>query len=285
MRIIIICICSLFFCSAFAQVINYQTDSFSDIEARYKSLGGNPKTTLMVFDLDDTLITMSQPLGSVGWWDWQRELQKHDGTSDKLFTNDYQQLVRIQNILFQLIKMEVTDEYVLHLLKNAASQGTMLMGLTARGPEHLSATFMQLKDNQFMMDEESLFQKYGLKLNNKTSGSSTFHCPEFNREVLYQQGIIFLEGEDKGQALLCILTNTKQDIKTILFVDDAQKNTVSMAKAFANQGDFLVLNVLYTKEHAKEQEIQINPNLQAELLEQWNFLKKSLNQVIFKSNF
>ncbi|HAT9080840.1 TPA: DUF2608 domain-containing protein, partial [Legionella pneumophila subsp. pneumophila] len=133
MRFIIIFIYSLLLNPVFAEVIHYQTDTFAKIAAQYKKLGVDPKTTLMVFDLDDTLITMTQPLGSVGWWDWQHELQKQGVDSDKLFTKDYQQLVRIQNILFQLVKMEVTDEYVLPFLKDAANQGTTLIGLTARG--------------------------------------------------------------------------------------------------------------------------------------------------------
>lgn len=284
MRFIKIFIFSLLFNPVFAEVINFQTDTFKEIASRYQELGADPKTTLMVFDLDDTLITMTQPLGSVGWWDWQHELQKQGGDADKLFTKDYQQLVRIQNILFQLVKMEATDEYVIPFLKDAANQGTTLMGLTARGKEHLSATLMQLKDNQFMVDEKLLFRKNGLKLNNKTSIAGNFHCPQFSRGVIYQQGIMFLDGEDKGEALLCILANTKQDIKTILFVDDAKRNIVSMDKAFANHDELVVLNVFYTKENAKEQEIQTNPHLQVQLFEQWNFIKKSLNNVIIQSN-
>jgi hypothetical protein len=286
MRFIIIFICSLLLNPVFAEVINYQTDTFANIAARYKELGADPKTTLMVFDLDDTLITMTQPLGTVGWWNWQHELQKQGGDSDKLFTKDYQQLVRTQNILFQLAKMEVTDEYVMPFLKEATNQGTTLMGLTARGKEHLSATLMQLKDNQFTVDEKLLFRKNRLKLNNhKTSEADNFQCPQFSRKVIYQQGIIFLDGEDKGEALLCILANTKQDIKTILFVDDAKRNIVSMDKAFANRDELLVLNVFYTKENAKELEIQTNPHLQAQLFEQWNFIKKNLNNIIIQSNF
>lgn len=285
MRFIIIFIGSLFSNFIFAQIINYQTDSFKEITAEYKRLGADPKTTLMVFDLDDTLITMTQPLGSVGWWDWQHELQKKGGDSDKLFTKDYQQLVRIQNILFQLIKMEVTDEYVLPLLTEAAQQGTTLMGLTARGKEHLSATLMQLNDNQFTIEGRLLFNKNGLKINDETSTAGAVHCPQFSREVIYQQGIMFLDGEDKGGALLCALANTKKEVSTIIFVDDAKRNIASMNKAFADRDDLLVLNVLYTKENNKELDIQINPNVQAELFQQWDFIKQHLNKVVIQSNF
>jgi len=228
---------------------------------------------------------MSQPLGGVGWWDWQYELQKNNPSSDKLFTKDFQQLVRIQNILFQLIKMEHTDPDSLPFLKEAANQGSVILGFTARGKEHLSATFMQLKDNQFISENELLFKKYGLKLDNgKTSWAGHFNCPQFSREVIYQKGVMFLAGEDKGGALRCTLAHTKHNFKTIFFVDDSPKNTNSMDKAFSNQNQYQVFNILYTKEHAKEQQVQTNPNLQAQLFAQWREIQDSLKQVITYPN-
>ncbi|KTD14506.1 hypothetical protein Lgra_0537 [Legionella gratiana] len=286
MRFILFFICSLLINPIFAKVINYELDSFAEIAALYGDWQRDPKTTLMVFDLDDTLITMTQPLGSVGWWDWQSELLNTGNDLDKLVTTDYQQLVRIQNILFQLIKMEVTDQYVLPFLKNATDQGAMIMGLTARGKEHLSATLMQLKDNNFLVGDKLLFQEKGLKFkNNKTSLADYLHCPQFSKEVIYQRGIMFLDGEDKGQALLCALSKIKTEIKTIIFVDDAKRNSVSMDKAFANRDDLLVLNILYTKENAKELEIQNNPLIQQQMFEQWNEIKNHINDMIMQSNF
>lgn len=58
-----------------------------------------------------------------------------------------------------------------------------------------------------------------------------------------------------------------------------------MNKSFATRNDLLVLNVFYTKENAKELEIQINPSMQEKLFEQWNFIKKNINNVIVQSNF
>ncbi|WP_115712019.1 DUF2608 domain-containing protein [Legionella sainthelensi] len=286
MQFILFLICSLFINPIFAKVIYYEMDSFVDIATLYEELRSDPQSTLLVFDIDDTLITMTQPLGSVGWWDWQAELQKTGKDSDKLFTADYQQLVRIQNILFQLIKMEVTDKYVLPFLNHATDQGAIILGLTARGKDHLSATMMQLKDNNFTVGDKLLFQEKGLKFrNNKTSLADNFQCPQFSKEVIYQRGIMFLDGEDKGQALLCVLSKIKTEIKTIIFVDDAKRNSVSIDKAFADRNDLLVLNVLYTKENTKELEIQNNPLIQQQLFEQWNQIKNHLNDSIVQSNF
>lgn len=285
MRIFISFICSLLISPVFAQVIDYQTDSFAEIASQYEQLGVDPHKTLMVFDLDDTLITMSQRLGGVGWWDWQYALLKSNKTSDKLFTKDFQQLVRIQNILFQLVKMEVTDEHVIPFVMKNATEGSTLLGFTARSSEHLSATLMQLKDNGFLENDKLLFREKGLKLNHKTSLAGRVHCPQFTREVIYQQGIFFLNGEDKGEALKCVLSQTDQEINTILFVDDAQRNTMSMHRAFEESDDVTVLNVLYTKENSKEEEVLNDPKLQEKLFKEWDFIKKNLQAVIMQSNF
>lgn len=98
--------------------------------------------------------------------------------------------------------------------------------------------------------------------------------------MVYENGVMFLNGEDKGQALSCILSSTKQPIKTILFVDDAIKNTQAVHDAFVNRNDVNVINILYTKENSKEDDIQKNTPLQAQLVDEWKHLKNSLNTVI-----
>jgi hypothetical protein len=285
MRYILILLCVLLIQPSFAKVFNYQTDNFEHINYIYQKISLDPKTTLLAFDLDDTLITMTQPLGSVGWWDWQVNLLKTGNDPEKLFTTDMNQLVRIQNILFQLIKMEVTDEKAIPFIKQTVHDGATIIGLTARGQEHLSATFMQLKDNKFTENGNLIFKEYGLRFNGKSSTTDRFYCPQFTRDVIYQNGIMFLSGEDKGQSLSCILKNARQNIKTIIFVDDAKRNTQSIDNAFANRNDVNVINILFTKENAKEDEIQNNSTLQAQIVKDWKHIKKSLHDVIIQSNF
>lgn len=285
MRYILLFISVLFIQSSFAKVVNYQTDNYTQIKQIYQNSALDPKTTLLAFDLDDTLITMTQPLGSVGWWDWQANLLKTGNDPEKLFTTEMNQLVRIQNILFQLIKMEVTDENAIPFLKESVHEGAIILGLTARGQEHLSATLMQLKNNKFTENGNLLFKKYGLKFNQASFVTDGFYCPQFTKEVVYQNGIMFLSGEDKGQALSCIVKNAKQNIKTIIFVDDAKRNIDSVNNAFASRNDLNVINILFTKENAKEDELQTNTTMQTKMMNDWKYIKKSLNDVIVQSNF
>lgn len=286
MRYLLILLSVFFIQSSYAKVTEYQVDDFGKINDIYTHAALNPKSTLLVFDLDDTLITMTQPLGSVGWWDWQTQLLKNGDDSGKLFTSDINQLIRIQNILFQLIKMEVTDASVLPFIHQATKDGAIIMGLTARGKEHLSATLMQLIDNKFTENGKLLFKQYGLHLTtDKTSNADNFVCPPFKREVIYQNGLMFLSGEDKGQALSCILSSTQQTIQTIIFVDDSVKNTDSVSKSFMNRNDVNVINILYTRENAKEDSIQKDVELQEKIYNDWNHIKQTLHDVIPQSNF
>lgn len=286
MRYLIILLSFFLLQPSFAKVVEYQVDHFSKINDIYTHTALNPKTTLLAFDLDDTLITMTQPLGSVGWWDWQDGLLKNDKNSSKLFTTDFNQLMRIQNILFQLIKMEVTDESVLPFIQKAAKEGANLMGLTARGKEHLSATLMQMTDNKFTENDQLLFARHALTfVPDKNTVPGHFNCPPFKRDVIYQDGLMFLSGQDKGQALSCILSDTQQHLQTIIFVDDSVKNIESVKKSFMDRNDVNVIVILYTKENAKEEAIQTNEALQNQIYNDWNHIRKNLRDVIPQSNF
>ena len=115
-----------------------------------------------------------------------------------------------------LIKMEVTDENVLPFIHQTTKDGATIMGLTARGKEHLSATFMQLTDNKFTENGKLLFKQYGLHLaTDKAPVVQVISFAHNLREVIYQDGLMFLSGEDKGQALGCVLSSTQQIIQTI----------------------------------------------------------------------
>ena len=37
------------------------------------------ENVLVIFDIDNTILAMEQDLGSDQWYDWQKELQRHDG--------------------------------------------------------------------------------------------------------------------------------------------------------------------------------------------------------------
>ncbi|QDQ39471.1 DUF2608 domain-containing protein [Legionella geestiana] len=276
MRVALFFLCSLFLNVASARVVNYQTNNFKDIAQKYASLHVPMSRTLMVFDLDDTLMTMSRPLGSVGWWDWQSGLLKNPEIKGPRFATSMEHLSRVQKVLFERVPMELTDKDALPFLQQAAARGATLLGLTARGSELQHVTFTQLRDNGFIAKDASLFRQNGLRIHHKTHVKGAFSCPAFKQAPAYHQGVLFLSGGDKGQALLCALSQSDRSYKAILFVDDSRFNNRAIAKVFAESRDILVLNVNFTREHAKALDARTNPDTQKHMLAEWKRLKKSL---------
>jgi len=280
-RLFILLLTSFWLHTAIAEVVNVKVGSFSEIDSLSQHEKLDPAKTLLVFDIDNTLLTMSQPLGGVGWWDWQSDLLKNHPDSKQLVAHNLQDLSMVENLLFQIIKMNPTDQYVIPFIKRASEQGFSLMGLSARGSEHISVTLIQLTENGLVDKEhQQIFYTKGLRLNNHhTSSAGSLDCSFFSRYVTYYQGIVFLSGQDKGKALRCILAKSERAYNTILFVDDAQHNIELVDKVFSSQKNVKVYNVLYTREHAKEQMFLHSKALQAQTAEQWKNIKAA-----FESN-
>jgi hypothetical protein len=286
MRFIMFFVFAFWFHTGMSQVIRVEVNNFSDINTLYQDNIVNPKTTLLVVDIDDTILTMSQPLGGVGWWDWQSDLLRHHKESSALVAKNFDDLVKIQNLLFGLIQMQVTDADVLPFLKKVTQQGASLMGLTARSSDHLNVTLRQLEKNDFFDENNQfIFKSKGLKLKNgKTSSAGDLECASFSRYVTYYQGVVFLAGEDKGQALMCILNQSEKKYTNILFVDDTLRNVDSVSKAFEKHEGVRVFAVFYTLENAKAQLFLNSPSLQNEADNQWQNINMAIRNNIALPN-
>lgn len=286
MRFMMFWALAFWFHAGMTQVIRVEANNFSEINSLYRDSMVNPQNALLVLDIDDTILTMSQPLGGVGWWDWQVDLLRHHKESSVLVAENFDDLVKIQNLLFGLIQMQVTDEHVLPFLKEASQQGASLMGFTARSSDHLNVTLRQLEKNDFLDENnQSIFKSKGLKLKNgKTSSAGDLECSSFSRYVTYYHGVVFLAGEDKGLALTCILNQSEKKYTNILFVDDTLRNVDSVSRAFANREDVRVFAVLYTLANAKEQLFLNSPSLQNEADTQWQNIKMAIRHNIALPN-
>ncbi len=265
-----------------AYVTEFTTNSFADIQAIYEKEVVTPEKTLLVFDIDNTLMTMSQDLGGVGWWEWQNRLLINEPNSEKLIVRNREEFIKVQNILFNIIKMDVTDKFVLPLLNKALSQKSSLMALTARGHEHLSITLAQFKENDFYNSKNQLLFKAGhVELKPGFADmDGELNCTQFKEQVIYHQGIVFLKGEDKGEALRCIIAHAKKTYDTVFFVDDALYNNVSMTRAFVNEPNIRVFNVLFNGEHPKEALFSNSTSLQNRTELEWKAIRKTFQNNI-----
>lgn len=190
---------------------------------------------LVVFDLDDTLLTMPNDLGGTGWWDWQYHLLgKHDKQAE---ASNLTGLLSAQSLLFSLAKMKPTDPMVPEWLANLRNRGVPMMILTARGSDFNRVTQQQLLQAGLADD----FAKDGVAVEGgeATVAGAFYPCGDshaFSRSVAYQHGVYYASGQNKGRLLRCFIqrhVSRPESIKAVVFVDDTRKNIDDMAVAFA----------------------------------------------------
>ena len=260
---------------SFATVIDYEVKNFHAVSQLYKQ-HYKPQSTLVVFDIDDTLLTTTQALGGVGWWDWQSKLLSQHPKSNQLVASNFQGLLEAQHFLFSIIKMQLTDAFILPFMKDLALHHTNWMVLTARGPDLVAITKKQLRDNGFVdANKQVLFATNNLSLPSKRIKNNRLRCPGLKSAIYTSQGMMFLSGADKGKALHCLVSKAKQRYTGIVFVDDSPSNIAAVDKAFAKDKRYKVMAILYTHEHLKEQKFLRSKALQDAVNSQWIKLSRS----------
>ena len=79
----------------------------STIEALNKDMNVRPEETLIVFDIDNTLLKMKKDLGSDAWFNWQNRLWSAPSPdSDSAVADNIDDLLNIQRLLYDVGKME-----------------------------------------------------------------------------------------------------------------------------------------------------------------------------------
>lgn len=272
--------------ACFATVSNYEVNSFVDLDALYTNQHRADTATLFVFDLDDTLFTTFDPLGSVGWWDWQKGLLKNDAGNPMLFTQSYEELIRIQGILYSMIAMKPTDEYAPQFVKRHAGGKSRLLALTARGIDVEEATKDSLIETGYSENHETLFAQHGASLNNgQVSSAGPLDCNQLDRAIYLRDGILFSAGQNKGEVLACLLKQTREKFTEIVFVDDTLKNNQDVESTFKNLSGLEIINVHFTKELGKEAGFLDDRAQQLRAYQQWQNIKNSIHQNIPHSRF
>lgn len=228
----------------------------------------DPTATLVVMDDDDTLTMMPCPqgskpkncqyLGGPAWFAWQEDLQKNDTDSPYLITQDFDQLLEVSTLLFAMNNMVYTENDLPDVLAKLSSKGVRLLVETARGVETSSATAAQFQaldagDSSFAR----LIEKNSLVMDD--SGSASLPSPYTpcnipgSRPVSYQQGVMYVAGQNKGTMLQCLLQsyesqsvdNPALPIRNIVFIDDTQANVDAMYQAFKGQQRYAVKALHY----------------------------------------
>ncbi len=176
--------------------------------------------TLIVFDLDDTLLTASQPLGSDEWFNWARER----------FANDEEvarYLFARQGALMHEGAMQPVQPRTSSLVEALQARGHPVMILTSRGSDYYLQTFRELRRNSLFFN--GIVSTY--------EPSKKPYCrADGDRPVRYADGVLMVSGQHKGVHLLDLMGRARYQPRAVVFIDDGKKNVERVASSLRDAG-------------------------------------------------
>lgn len=241
-------------CIAKTVIYNDVKDLNSVKEHLMKNNSAAKNSTLVIFDIDDTLLEAVNFVGSNKWYDWQRGKKVFNHQAELIQIHDHEKyscMFSTLGTLFDLGTSKLTQNDAADLLKTLNDYDLML--LTSRTYNFRRATERELDLNGInLRDKHLLKQDNALDFN--------FHDQNRSDRVTYQNGLVMSSGLHKGLVLKEILAMLGKSYQTIYFVDDSKKNIDDMEEVW--QKDDTTVNLFhYTridKSISKEEITQSN---------------------------
>ena len=178
------------------------------------------RRTLLVMDIDDTLLTSQGFFGSDRWYEWQKHLQAKDPAKVPC-------LFDVISLNYEAGTQQLTQPDGPSVIN--ALTGDKLM-LTSRNPLYRGGTVRTLHDAGYALPAP---------LAGQTGGSSWLwrKAPDAREsEVSYDQGVFMTSGQDKGLMLLDLLGRLKLHYDRVVLVDDGDANIKNMQAALRDAG-------------------------------------------------
>ncbi len=195
--------------SLYGQII--ETPHFSEIE-KYVD-----PDTLVLLDIDDTLLVPSQTLGTDVWFRHELERNKKAAVSDPL-----DQTLALWEAIRHLTQVEVVEKGADRIVGKMQRKGIAIMGLTTQGLALATRTVNQLKSLYFDLS--------------KTAPSQEDSYFQNGHGVLYRKGVLFTAGTHKGSALLKFFELAKYRPKRVVFLNDKRPQLEEVEKSLEKAG-------------------------------------------------
>ena len=193
------------------------------------ALAESTKRTLLVLDIDDTLLTSDGFFGSDKWYEWQKTLPASDpGKVPCLFD--------VISLNYETGGQRATQPDGPALV-NAVQVDKLL--LTSRNPLYRGGTLRTLRDAGYALPAPLAGQADGSSWDFRKAPDA---APV---RITYDQGVFMTTGQDKGLVLLALLQRLHTRYDRVVLVDDGKKNIDNMQNALRKAGvDYLGLHYL-----------------------------------------
>jgi len=162
------------------------------------------RDTLVILDIDDTLLIPEQMLGCDEWFMHQFKTHKKAGLDEH---QALEKTIAEWEAIRHLTKMCIVEPGAEKIVSLLQEQGCCVMGLTTQGLALATRTVEQLKEN-------------GLDLSLSTPSGKDHFLLLHDHGVLYRKGILFTSGIHKGEAFFAFCKTCGYNPKKIVFVND-----------------------------------------------------------------
>lgn len=214
--------------------------------------------TLVVFDIDDTLLTSETFFGSDHWYQWQGTLGRND-------PNYVPCKLDVNAINYETETFKKTEA---HSVETVNSLGTDKLFLTARSPYSRGPTLRELKNAGYVLPLPLNGDPNGLMYGWQANPNAT------EVTVSYDDGVLMVSGQNKGTLLLDLLAKLKLEYDHVILIDDGIKNIKAMQAALLAAG-INYHGLYYTR---IEKKLPVEQRLIAEANAAWQGLQNYLAQ-------
>lgn len=176
--------------------------------------------TLLVLDIDDTLLTSPTFFGSDAWYEWQKTLSP--------------QAPGYAPCKFDVIAMnyeagtQVPPQADAVAAINAITVDKVM--ITSRSPMYRGGTIRELKAARYELPAS---------LQPGLAGAIYDYQPDVNRPgvtLSYHQGVLMVAGQNKGQVLIDLMRHLQVAYDRVVLVDDGEKSINDMREAMTSAG-------------------------------------------------
>lgn len=174
------------------------------------------KDTLVIFDIDNTILRQDSVIGTHQWGDYMRERAIRTGMpQDDASRYQHEAFAELQPYL----RVVLIEEEIKKILKDLENRRVPHFALTARAESLKNTTISQLT-----VVNHSFAKNFPMQIDNK------------KLEKFLKDGVVFSGGVPKGELLKTIIENSQVKPKKIVFIDDKLYNLESVEKSMAEVG-------------------------------------------------
>jgi hypothetical protein len=218
----ITCILTLIACILTLKVTSIRTaivQSYAITDVRkYLNPALKPADILIVFDIDNTIAESANQLASAQWFTAMHKIKELCGMTK---IEAIKATLPLYSLLVEHCPLQPVESTTVALIKELQNTGYKVMSLTVRSPEELkTCTVNQLAQIDIDFTRNPIYPKNII----------------FNNNVQYIQGILFVDGGNKGEWLLHILNHIGYMPKQIIFIDDKEYNHHAVEDALGRKG-------------------------------------------------